>query len=549
MKKRLKKPLIVLLVISVIGSVSYSLTYKGKQYVTENDLNHPEKLRVLRHYDSQPENHVENDKVNDIENVKDLALYDSPTNSGTAREEGFQIRDKTEETERTLDYVYGIKTIPAFGSEGSRLRENTINKIKKDKPFKSDEDIKQEQNRRRKVIEKVCKEFSVEKDIPEMNLPASHSIRLASKDRYIDRIKMNNFYLARSASSMTCLLNKVASTSVAVALLKSDGRAIPEWTENVSPHNAVTVLNPKTEAEFKFAKKHFFKFLLVRHPFERLLSAYRDKVERANHWSLKLFREHIIETLKNNSNSGNHPELISEHKHKHKGNDTHDASIHLNNNRERSNKQKIREEKFSTISRSIKNSTTTTETSHQKVILAGNYQGAISSEAVKLHMPRREIPSVKIPTDMSSFRYKRISPLAAVTFRDFLEYILLSKRTEDRFSSHWSPFWETCSPCSVTYDVIAKLESAEEDLQLVHERMGLTKNAILEGKLNKSPDSINSKQTTLASYYVQLDPTLIGRVYRRFVLDFHLFEYDILDVFRLAGHCRTSACNEMRDYL
>ena len=34
----------------------------------------------------------------------------------------------------------------------------------------------------------------------------------------------------------------------------------------------------QTEEDFKFSIKNFFKFMLVRHPLERLLSTYSDKV-------------------------------------------------------------------------------------------------------------------------------------------------------------------------------------------------------------------------------------------------------------------------------
>ncbi|XP_066974675.1 uncharacterized protein [Macrobrachium rosenbergii] len=435
---------------------------------------------------------------------------------------------------------------------------------------------------------------------------------------------MNHFCLARSTSSMTCLLNKVASTSLAVALLQSDGRPIPEWNDRLSPHNAVAVLHPQTEAEFKFARKYFFKFLLVRHPFERLLSAYRDKVERANHWSLKSFRKHIAETLKNNSWSKNalegvpkaHSDTLlrggrvgtnlleneeifvnlssdslrrdgdnlaisdkpllnetqsTEHNsrvvahpteesrfpesHQQTNNRSPGASIRLGNTRELNYPEEIHagEKPSSTAPRSIENSSRTTEASDWRGIWqAGTHQEVITNENKKLHILVHDIkiPGENMATQTSSFKHKRdISPPAVPTFGDFLEYVLLSNVTDDPFSSHWSRYWETCSPCSISYDVIAKLESAEEDLQMVYERMGLHRNSITEEKHNESPYSDKSKENMLAFYYSELDPALIGGVYRRFALDFQLFEYDIMNVFKLAGHCMTPACNEMREYL
>ena len=37
---------------------------------------------------------------------------------------------------------------------------------------------------------------------------------------------------------------------------------------------------PKSSKEFDNISKHFFNFLLVRHPFTRLVSAYKDRIAR-----------------------------------------------------------------------------------------------------------------------------------------------------------------------------------------------------------------------------------------------------------------------------
>nr|XP_045613688.1 uncharacterized protein LOC123767753 [Procambarus clarkii] len=136
--------------------------------------------------------------------------------------------------------------------------------------------------RRSRIVRKVCLQFMVGHNTSaKQSLP--NILPKASNDTgsYVEQVILNRFLLARSASTMTCLINKVASTSLAVSLLKADGRPVPsQWSKVLSPHNAVAVLRPQTEAEFNFARKHFFKFVLVRHPFERLLSAYRDKASQ-----------------------------------------------------------------------------------------------------------------------------------------------------------------------------------------------------------------------------------------------------------------------------
>lgn len=356
---------------------------------------------------------------------------------------------------RTTPYA-GVATVPS-------------SKVATDSPGDAQVEVgKEEFVRRARVVRDACRQFKVRQNATAAELIGN--MLKVNSEGYVEYVSSENFRLARSASTMTCLINKVASTSVAVALLQADGRQLPEWNEMLSPHNAAAVLKPKTQLEFQFARRHFFKFLLVRHPFERLLSAYRDKVERADHWSLKELRQHIFDSLK-----------------------------------------EMRQE-------TLKKTPST----------AVNDTGGTSERPGGLDQKEDPIP----------------------TFADFLEYILTTNLSDGGFDSHWAPYWRTCSPCSIKYDAIAKLETAELDLKLVWQRMGLQWTTGLP-QYNRSGTGgpLSQSGTKVDQYYSALHPTLIARVYRRFALDFHLFQYDIMDVFRRGSHCQTNDCKEMNSYL
>ena len=49
----------------------------------------------------------------------------------------------------------------------------------------------------------------------------------------------------------------------------------------------------QSQAELEYAERSFFKFMVVRDPFERLHSCYRDKMVDNPHWSLTNFRKEV----------------------------------------------------------------------------------------------------------------------------------------------------------------------------------------------------------------------------------------------------------------
>ena len=49
----------------------------------------------------------------------------------------------------------------------------------------------------------------------------------------------------------------------------------------------------QSEKEFQFSEDHFYKFMFVRHPMERLVSCYYDKMMTNPHKSLRAFRKAV----------------------------------------------------------------------------------------------------------------------------------------------------------------------------------------------------------------------------------------------------------------
>ncbi|XP_043214875.1 carbohydrate sulfotransferase 12-like isoform X2 [Amphibalanus amphitrite] len=153
-----------------------------------------------------------------------------------------------------------------------------------------------EQRRRREVLTAACRRFNVtlaggdgDGCSPDLATRGGDT-----KCGLVEEIKASHLSSAPRLKALACLVNKVASTSLLGTLLKLEGRGVPVYTNSLSsPHADAAILRPEP-GELEMARQKYIKVMFVRHPMDRLISAYEDKVMRANHTSLLALREAIF---------------------------------------------------------------------------------------------------------------------------------------------------------------------------------------------------------------------------------------------------------------
>lgn len=247
-----------------------------------------------------------------------------------------------------------------------------------------------------------------------------------------------------------CPVFKAASTSWLVNFLKLSNR-----TSNINPkagnlHKKSINLFP-APATFKLRKKIFAestKFIVVRHPFERLVSAYRDKLAGfTRNPSYLAMRKHVIDKYRKNKKSKSQIPTFRE-----------------------------------------------------------------SFDFILAELEKREAGSEKILID-----------------------------------GHFMPYSSRCKPCSMSYDVIIKFETLEEDSQYLIEQCGLddrigvlhenqapTGPETKQGFKNKSKKvkkgeekakkAITNTKTAL-DFFRDIPTSKIRKLYQHYRHDFEIFGY------------------------
>jgi len=359
--------------------------------------------------------------------------------------------------------------------------------------------------------------------------------------RYVERVRKDHFLLSRANQLMGCLINKVASSSMMRMYLTLQGI---DQKKIESPHGFRTKFVPENEKELKFSKEHFFKFMLVRHPMERLVSCYFDKMVNGTHKSLRGFRKFV----KNKAQSirRNRREQVN----KKKGvyaplpEDKIDRPIgsYPKNNPWTGNGADvdIKKKKKSNFNSKITNRKQSKKSKSQpnKDRVKREIK-PIPDKFVQKIPGAQKSSSKNLTTTAANFEYQERDETQIIpTLDDFLEFIL-TDLTGQGFSSHWVPYWRMCTPCHFKYNMIGKLETGFDDFTYLWKKAQLDSkvsipwyHAVLSSEENEQEKHL----VKMKSFYSKVPRSTLLRVYEAYKLDFELFDYDFNQVLILAGY-------------
>ncbi|KAK4321854.1 hypothetical protein Pmani_007374 [Petrolisthes manimaculis] len=218
-------------------------------------------------------------------------------------------------------------------------------------------------------------------------------------------------------------------------------------------------------------------FLIARHPFTRLVSAYRDKILSAGYQNLKKYivkKYHKRET---------------------------DTSLPS---------KRLSEEKSITLAHNQESNITTNLNSNDSLSAENMTPFQSDSNTTIQNMK----PGINQPT-----------------FREFVLYVTdiilkcsskIPGATEPcmkKINVHWRPLYERCTPCDIKYKVYAKMETFQQDIQYLSKLSGID---ISLGKLNEHKENTLSLYQHYLSMLTQNEQELIYKAYN---YDYLLFGY------------------------
>jgi chondroitin 4-sulfotransferase 11 len=105
-----------------------------------------------------------------------------------------------------------------------------------------------------------------------------------------------------------------------------------------------------------------------------------------------------------------------------------------------------------------------------------------------------------------------------VTFQEFATYLT---GQEGVLNEHWRPIYDLCHPCSISYDIIGKYETLDQDSDFILKQVGETRITF-----PRAPKA-SSTTSNLRKYFGSLQNDVIRRLYDIYVMDFKLFGYNL----------------------
>jgi len=159
--------------------------------------------------------------------------------------------------------------------DGANMGPEDLEKYKTDLTEwvqENEEELRAIQTERRENVQNVCKHYGIDRKTNEIPQAAWDLGLVADEWNYLKRVNWYYIYWSKKHSLVWCKVPKAGSSTWTYNFLKLAG---------VDPkshiHKALRDHYPRQESNK--VMHDTFRFMVVRHPFERILSAYRDKLE------------------------------------------------------------------------------------------------------------------------------------------------------------------------------------------------------------------------------------------------------------------------------
>ena len=120
------------------------------------------------------------------------------------------------------------------------------------------------------------------------------------------------------------------------------------------------------------------------------------------------------------------------------------------------------------------------------------------------------------------------------TIEDFVNFLVGKGPFKGYFDPHWTSFWNKCSPCINRYDVIVKLETIEDDVAYLRNKLNITapyKEVFMPIKLKKTMEHCELLK--------EVPQKLLEKLWRKYEADFGLFGYSLPSWF--TGTCENQS--------
>lgn len=120
--------------------------------------------------------------------------------------------------------------------------------------------------------------------------------------------------------------------------------------------------------------------------------------------------------------------------------------------------------------------------------------------------PEKDPKSCPTPEEMVKFTLKEMNRVTAVGL-----------------DPHWVPQWATCPFCRINFDLVGKLETFDEDLDILFEVLQFDK--VITRKKQTNVNKKKKKGNKTREFFSQVPQNLVKDLYEAYKLDFELFGY------------------------